>query len=203
MTLVSCPSCGRAVSHLAEECVHCGYDLVVPPPADVTPAAPRRVRRGVLVLGALAAAVGVLAVLGTLASMASPRLQPFAAVAEEDEGWAPTSDEVGAAEEAGEMTAVEALSMVLELQEEHFAHNGTYTANLTDPAAGDFLGGWSADAVPAGYSVVVLEADTAELCVQASPDVDAPADARAMTIDEQGTLREGAACTDDVAMAAS
>lgn len=177
------------MSHLAEACVHCGYDLVVAPAVEATPASPRRVRRGRLVLVALVGAAGVLAVLGSFARMASSRLQSFVATA-------PT-----AAGGGGEMEAVDALSMVLELQQEHYAHHGAYTANLADPTAADYLEGWDASMAPAGYDLSVVKADTVELCVQARPRADAGDGARTMTIDEGGALRESDGCSGEVALA--
>jgi len=192
MTLVPCPSCGQAVSHLAEACVHCGYDLVVAPAAAAVPASPRRVRRGKLVTAALAGAVAVLAVLGSFAAMASSRLHSFAATTAAGEGGG-----------EGEAAAVDALSTVLELEQEHFAHHGAYTANLARPWADDHLEGWEASMAPAGYDLRVVEADTTELCVQAAPRAGAAEGARTMTIDEQGSLRESEGCGGEIAIAPS
>lgn len=185
MTLVPCPSCSRAVSHRAETCVHCGYDLM-PPPADAVPERPARVRRGRLILGALAGALALLAVLGSFISMAAPRMAPPAG---------------GVA--VAETTAADALALMLELQQEHYAHHGAYTANIADPAAADFLEGFDASLVPAGHEIEVVEAGAEELCVQVRPAPGTPAaDASpVMTIDENGALRHSRGCTGEIALA--
>jgi hypothetical protein len=186
MTLVPCPSCGNAVSHRAEACVHCGYDLM-PAPADAVSARPVRVRRVRLVLGAVAGAVALLALLGSFAAVASHGVRRVDAPEGGEEAH-PDVDELG---------IVDVLAHVLELEQEHLAHFGTYTGNLTDDGADDFLGGFDAAMIPAGYTLQVLEADADQLCVQASPDVDAPADARTLAIDEAGAIHEGAGCADE------
>ncbi len=190
MTLVSCPSCGGPVSHRAEACVHCGYDLM-PAPADAVPQRPVRVRRARLVLGAVMGVAALLVLLGS-----------FAAVASRGVRRADPTDADGAAHaDVDELGIVDVLAHVLELQQEHQAHFGTYTRNLADEGTGDFLGGFDAAMIPAGYTLEVLEAGADELCVQASPDVDAPAEARALAIDETGAIHEGAGCTDELAIA--
>jgi len=190
MTLVSCPSCSRPVSHRAEACVHCGYDLM-PAPAGAVPEPPVRVRRGRLVLGAIVGVVGLLALLGSLAAVGARGLRR-ADPPEADEPPHADVDELG---------LEDVLAHVLELEQEHLAHFGAYTDNLTEPADGDFLGGFNESMIPAGYTLEVLEAGTDELCVQARPDADAPADARALAIDETGAIHEGPGCADEVALA--
>jgi hypothetical protein len=192
MTLVACPSCGRPVSHRAEACVHCGYDLM-PAPAGAVQARPVRVRRLRLVLGAVAGAAALLLLLGSFAAVASRGVRRADPPDVDADG--------GAHADVDELGIVDVLSHVLELQREHQAHFGTYTQNLTDTATDDFLGGFDAAMIPAGYTLEVLEAGADELCVQASPEVDAPAEARTLAIDETGAIHEGAGCTDEVAIA--
>jgi len=192
MTLVPCPSCGHPVSHRAEACVHCGYDLM-PAPAGAVPEPPVRVRRVRLVLGGIAVAVGLLAVLGTFAAVASGPIRR----ADPPDAGEPAHADVD------ELGIADVLMHVLELQQEHLAHFGSYTSNLTETETGtaDFLGGFDASMIPAGYTLEVLEAGADALCVQATPDVDAPAGAPTMTIDETGAIQEGAGCPDEVAIA--
>jgi hypothetical protein len=146
-----------------------------------------RVRRVRLVLGAVAGAVALLVLLGSFAAVASHGVRRVDA---------PDGGEA-AHEDVDELGIVDVLAHVLELQREHLAHFGTYTANLTEAGADDFLGGFDAAMIPAGYTLEVLEAGADELCVQASPDLDAPADARTLAIDEAGAIHEGAGCADD------
>jgi len=194
MTLVPCPSCGHPVSHRAEACVHCGYDLM-PAPAGALPERPVRVRRVRLVLGGIAGAVALLVVLavvlGTFAAVASRGARP-AEPPQAAEAAHPDVDELGIAE---------VLAHVVELQQEHLAHFGTYTANLTETGTGDFLGGFDTAMIPAGYTLEVLEAGADVLCVQASPDAESPVGAPTLSIDETGAIHEGAGCSDEIAIA--
>lgn len=127
---------------------------------------------------AVAAGFGGIVVIGILAAIAIPR---FAAA--------------GASERAREAEARPVLKHIHALQQEFHTRNGRYAANLTDPAAPDFLTGYE-DPGARYFVFRVAEATDTELCVDARPNTAGMKMGVTKTsIDEAGQVYLGHGCS--------